>query len=102
MPIYEYRCQRCQQVSSHFVKTYGAPPLSGCTHCESPDLQRIMSSVAYIRSEADKLAQLDPKYTKMVDRALAKAPGDTDPSHYVNKMVPFSKAKEQGEPYFKE
>ena len=102
MPIYEYRCQSCQQVSSYFVKTYGATPLSGCTHCESPDLQRIMSSVAYLRSEADKLAQLDPKYTKMVARALAKAPNDTNPSHYVDKMVPFSKAKEQGDPYFKE
>ena len=102
MPIYEYRCQSCTQVSSYFVKTYGATPLSRCTHCESPDLQRIMSSVAYLRSEADKLAQLDPKYTKMVDRALAKAPNDTKPSHYVDKMVPFSKAKEQGDPYFKE
>ena len=102
MPIYEYRCQSCQQVSSYFVKTYGATPLLGCTHCESPDLQRIMSSVAYLRSEADKLAQLDPKYTKMVDRALSKAPNDTSPSHYVDKMVPFSKAKEQGDPYFKE
>ena len=76
--------------------------MSRCTHCESLDLQRIMSSVAYLRSEADKLAQLDPKYTKMVDRALAKAPNDTSPSHYVDKMVPFSKAKEQGDPYFKE
>ena len=102
MPIYEYRCQHCQQVSSYFVKTYGAEPLSRCTHCESRDLQRIMSSVAYIRSEADKLAQLDPKYTKMVDRALAKSPGDTSPDHYVDKMIPFSKAKEQGDPYFKE
>ena len=102
MPIYEYRCQHCQRVSSYFVKTYGAAPHSGCTHCESPDLRRIMSPVAYIRSEADKLAQLDPKYTKMVDRALAKSPGDTNPEHYVNKMVPFSKAKEQGDPYFKE
>ena len=102
MPIYEYRCQSCHQVSSYFVKTYGATPLSGCTHCESLDLQRIMSSVAYLRSEADKLAQLDPNYTKLVDRALAKAPNDTNPSHYVDKMVPFSKAKEQGDPYFKE
>ena len=76
--------------------------MSRCTHCESPALPRIMSSVASLRSEADKLAQLDPKYTKMVDRALAKAPNDTNPSHYVDKMVPFSKAKEQGDPYFKE
>ena len=73
-----------------------------CKHCQSPDLQRIISSVAHLRSEADKFAQLDPKYGKMVDRALAKAPRDTDPDHYVRKMVPFSQAKERGDPYFKE
>lgn len=102
MPVYEYRCQQCQQVSSFLLKNYGGEPQSGCKHCESTDLQRIISSVAYLRSEADKFAQLDPKYGKMVDRALAKAPADTDPDHYVRKMVPFSQAKEQGDPYFKD
>ncbi len=58
--------------------------------------------MAYLRSDADKLAQLDPKYGKMVDRALAKSPSDTDPDHYIRKMVPFSQAKERGDPYFKE
>ena len=58
--------------------------------------------MAYLRSEADKFAQLDPKYGKIVDRALANAPKDTHPDHYVRKMVPFSQAKERGDPYFKE
>ena len=102
MPVYEYRCQQCREISSYLLKTYGGELQSGCKHCQSRDLQRIISSVAYIRSEADKFAQLDPKYTKMVDRALAKAPSDTDPGHYVRKMVPFSQAKDQGDPYFKE
>ena len=102
MPVYEYRCQQCREVSAFFLKTYGAEPQSGCKHCQSPDLQRIISSVAYLRSEADKFAQLDPKYGKMVDRALANAPSDTHPDHYVRKMVPFSRAKERGDPYFKE
>ena len=102
MPIYEYRCRQCGEISAFLLKNYGGEPQSGCKQCQSPDLQRIMSPVAYHRSEADKFAQLDPKYGKMVDRALAKAPGDTDPDHYVRKMVPFSQAKEQGDPYFKE
>ena len=102
MPVYEYRCQHCREISSFFLKTYDAEPQTGCKHCQSPDLQRIISSVAYLRSEADKFAQLDPKYGKMVDRALAKAPRDTDPDYYVRKMVPFSQAKERGDPYFKE
>jgi putative FmdB family regulatory protein len=102
MPIYEYRCRQCGEISAYLLKTIGGEPQSGCKQCESSELQRIMSSVAYIRSEADKFAQLDPKYTKMVDQALAKAPSDTSPDHYVRKMVPFSQAKEQGEPYFKD
>ena len=102
MPIYEYRCQQCGEVSAYFLRTYGADPESVCKHCESPELRRIISSVAYLRSEADKFAQLDPKYTKIVDRALANAPSDTHPDHYVRKMVPFSQAKERGDPYFKE
>lgn len=102
MPVYEYRCQSCREVSSFFIKTYGGEPDSGCKHCNSPGIERIISSVAYHRSETDKFAQLDPKYGKMVDRALANAPSDTDPDHYVRKMVPFSQAKEQGDPYFKE
>jgi len=102
LPVYEYRCLQCNEVSSYFLKTYGATPQSGCKNCESPDILRIMSRVAYIRSEADKFSQLDPKYGKMVDQALAKAPSDTNPDHYVRKMVPFSQAKEQGDPYFKD
>ncbi len=102
MPVYEYRCQECGEISSFLLKTYGADPQSGCKHCQSPQLQRIISTVAYHRSEADKFAQLDPKYGKMVDQALAKAPSDTNPDYYIRKMVPFSQAKERGDPYFKE
>ncbi len=102
MPVYEYRCQQCGEISSFFLKTYGADPQSGCKHCQSPALQRIISAVAYLRSEADKMAQLDPKYGKMVDRALANAPSDSNPDYFVRKMVPFSQAKERGDPYFKE
>ena len=48
------------------------------------------------------MAQLDPKYYKMVDQAMSKSPKDTDPEHHLSNMVPFSQAKERGEPYFKE
>lgn len=102
MPVYEYRCNNCTQTSSFFVRTYGGSPGSGCNSCQSLDLQRIISTISYIRSESDKMSQLDPKYGKLVDRALSKAPRDTNPEHYVDKMVPFSQAKESGEPYFKE
>ena len=102
MPIYEYRCQDCGSASSFYLRTSKRTPPSQCKHCDSENLQRIFSSFAYVKSEADKIAQLDPKYLKMVDQAMAKAPKDTDPEHHLRKMVPFSQAKETGEPYFKD
>ena len=102
MPIYEYRCQDCGSANSFFLKTFSSAVPSGCQHCGGQELQRIMSTFAYHRSEADQLSQLDPKYYKMVDQAMANSPKDSHPDHYLDKMVPFNAAKESGEPYFKE
>ena len=102
MPIYEYRCQDCQLVNSVFLRSFTSPAPSSCQYCASGQLQRIMSRVTYVRSEADKFAQLDSKYVKMVDQALGNAPANSDPDYHMNRMVPFSQAKEKGEPYFKE
>ena len=102
MPIYEYRCRLCVTTSSFYLRTFSAQSPANCQHFDSPDIQRILSSFAYVKSEATKLQQLDPKYHKMVDRALAKAPVESDPNYYMRKMLPFSSAPEKGEPYFKE
>ncbi len=102
MPIYEYRCQDCGGVNSVFLRSMSSPDPSSCRLCEGSSLQRIMSRVAYLRSESDKLDQLDPKYFKMVDQALANAPANSDPDFHMKSMVPFSQAREHGEPYFKE
>ena len=102
MPIYEYRCQECQLVNSVFLRAFSSPTPTNCQFCAGGQLQRIMSRVTYVRSESDKFSQLDPKYLKMVDRALGNAPANSDPDYHMNKMVPFSQAKETGEPYFKE
>ena len=102
MPIYEYRCHQCGDTSSFYLRTYSAAPPANCRHCDSADLQRIMSSFAYHSSESDKLNQLDPKYYKLVDDAMANAPKESDPNYHNDNMVPFSQAKETGEPYFKE
>ena len=102
MPIYEYRCQDCDNIDSFFLRSYGSPAPSSCRHCGGNGLNRIISAFAYVKSEATKRSELDPKYYKMVDQALAKAPRDTDPDYHMRNMVPFSKAKAAGEPYFKE
>ena len=46
MPIYEYRCGSCGQVSSFFTRSIGSPLEPICSHCKSPDMQRRMSSFA--------------------------------------------------------
>lgn len=105
MPIYEYRCQSCHRVSSRFFKaasSAGAGAAVGCAHCGAPGAERIMSSFAQGRTEADALRNLDPRYYKMVDSALGQAPPESTPEHYLRRMAPFSAAEKTGEPYFHE
>ncbi len=102
MPMYEYRCRACEGATSAYLRSYNSPQPTSCRHCGSGDITRVMSTFAYHKSEADKMAQLDPKYGKMVDDAMSKAPPDSSPEHYLNKMAPFSAARETGDPYFKE
>ena len=46
MPIYEYRCQSCSQLSSFFTRSISTPLEAICAHCNSSDMQRRMSSFA--------------------------------------------------------
>ncbi len=46
MPIYEYRCGGCGQLSSFFIRSIGTPLKAICSHCSSPDMQRRMSPFA--------------------------------------------------------
>ena len=94
MPMYEYRCDPCGQVSSIYFRTSSDTPSVSCRYCGSESVQRILSSFASLLSEADKMSKLDPKYHKMVDAAMSKAPSDSHPDHYMRKMVPFSQSQE--------
>ncbi len=102
MPIYEYRCQSCHLVSSFFFKAASAATDVTCEHCGDAGVERIMSAFAQGRTEADALRDLDPRYYKMVDDALGKAPSTSDPAHYLRQMAPFSAAEKAGDPYFHE
>ena len=50
MPIYEYRCGGCGQVSSFFIRSINSPLDPTCQHCRSKDLQRRMSSFAVAKT----------------------------------------------------
>ena len=50
MPIYEYRCQACGKVSSFFTRSIGDRLDPVCSHCQSQDMRRRMSSFALGKS----------------------------------------------------
>jgi len=43
MPIYEYKCQRCGQVSELLVKTMSGGEYLSCPRCGSGDLEKLLS-----------------------------------------------------------
>lgn len=60
MPIYEYRCQDCRKRNSFLILTSSAPTPS-CKHCQSANLERIMSIFAAPKSEEARMEALaDP------------------------------------------
>lgn len=55
MPIYEYRCQKCERVSSVFVRSVRAEVQAKCEHCGSTRMKRLMSRVQRTKSTQDVL-----------------------------------------------
>lgn len=51
--------------------------------------ERRISTFAFHKSAESKMAELDPKYDKMVDEAFKSSPSTSDPQHYLDKMASF-------------
>ena len=51
MPIYEYRCQACEQVSSVLVRSISAKLKPKCEHCGSTRMKRMMSRLSPVKSQ---------------------------------------------------
>jgi len=61
MPIYEYRCRQCGQKSSFLLLSIKSQFEARCQHCGSTDLVRLISRVAVLKSEEERLESLaDP------------------------------------------
>jgi putative FmdB family regulatory protein len=60
MPIYEYRCAACRRRSSLFFQTFSAAERAEprCEHCGSPDVSRLVSRVAVLKSEESRMDDL--------------------------------------------
>ena len=67
MPVYEYHCGGCSKRVSAYLKSVNSPEPSACPECGSPKLTRAISRVVFVKSAETKLAELDPKYEKMID-----------------------------------
>ncbi len=52
MPIYEFRCNACNQKSSIFTRAISDPLEPVCTACGGTDLERLISGFAYHKSMA--------------------------------------------------
>lgn len=59
MPIYEFACSDCGQVSTFFVRTVYGSFEARCHGCGSTAVSRIMSSVAFHRSEQSLREEFD-------------------------------------------
>ena len=90
MPVYEYRCRQCGVDSSLVSRVADYLPEQVCEHCGGL-AERIISTPFVRLSKISKLEKLDPKYDKLVDRAMRSTPL-ADPDRLLKKMKPFDKS----------
>lgn len=55
MPLYEYRCNECQQVSTLLVRSPSNAPSPVCEHCGGSKLTKLISRFAFHRSWGESL-----------------------------------------------
>jgi putative FmdB family regulatory protein len=59
MPIYEYRCNRCNQVFSLLFLSAQQAATAECTFCHERDVSRLLSSFSIHQTEASRLDAFD-------------------------------------------
>ena len=65
MPIYEYECKNCGEIFQALVlKVEEEERELECPRCKRTDLRKLISRSFYHMSEADRLANYDPKLQK--------------------------------------
>jgi len=52
MPIYEYKCQSCGQVSEFLVHSFSGNENLKCPGCGSHNLERLISAPSLVKSNA--------------------------------------------------
>lgn len=72
MPIYEYRCGKCQRRVDIFVQGVSPPADPSCTKCGSKELSRIYSGFAVRRSKHDRSVYDDILSDSKLTRGLMR------------------------------
>ena len=95
MPTYEFRCLSCgERVSIYLTyEEYGATTVC-CPHCESEDLQRLITRVRFARSEESRMDSLsdpgqwgdfdesDPRSMARMMRKMSNEMGEEMPAEF--------------------
>jgi len=53
MPVYDFRCTECGEVSEFRVPTYSASATVACSNCGSPDMERLISAPGFLKATSD-------------------------------------------------
>ena len=72
MPVYVFECAACRSRSELFVRSINASFQRICPSCRSANVTPVFTPFSVLRSAADKVDSLDPRYTRMVDDAYAR------------------------------
>jgi len=55
MPIYEYRCQKCGQISEILIRSESEAARVRCEHCGDSKLERVyLSTIAPVRASSNR------------------------------------------------
>lgn len=84
MPIYEYRCYECAEISTVMQPASDHKERIACDHCGG-EARAIISRTHSRLSLTSKVEKLDSKYDKLVDREIKNTPR-ADPDFYLKRM----------------
>jgi len=95
MPLYNYDCVGCENVSEVLIRRGQSEPNS-CEACGG-NLKRRLSTFATPQSELDKIRTIDTAYKRMVEDHMARTP-EAEPMRHLNRMTPFNAVEDPGDP----
>lgn len=87
MPLYDLRCAQCDDVVTVMRSIARRDDPEVCERC-GMERQRIVSGAAVHLSALSKVERADPKYDRMVDRAMRNT-ASADPDRLLRKLRPF-------------